>query len=112
MLHTTSRFVNTAIIDQKIIARLGNIYVDEVLFRAKIHPEKRANTLTKKQIELIYKYSYDVLKEAVEQGGTTIRSYVNGDGEMGLFQQELFVYGQENKACKIGRASCRERVEK
>ena len=96
----TTRFVKAALLDQTIIAGLGNIYVDEVLFRAKIHPEKRANTLTKKQIELIYKYSYDVLKEAVEQGGTTIRSYVNGEGEMGLFQQELFVYGQENKACK------------
>lgn len=104
----TTRFVKAALLDQTIIAGLGNIYVDEVLFRAKIHPEKRANTLTKKQIELIYKYSYDVLKEAVEQGGTTIRSYVNGDGEMGLFQQELFVYGQENKACK----SCGDTIEK
>jgi len=104
----TTRFVKAALLDQTIIAGLGNIYVDEVLFRAKIHPEKRANTLTKKQIELIYKYSYDVLKEAVEQGGTTIRSYVNGEGEMGLFQQELFVYGQENKACK----SCGDTIEK
>lgn len=104
----TTRFVKAALLDQTIIAGLGNIYVDEVLFRAKIHPEKRANTLTKKQIELIYKYSYDVLKEAVEQGGTTIRSYVNGEGEMGLFQQELFVYGQENKVCK----SCGDTIEK
>lgn len=104
----TTRFVKAALLDQTIIAGLGNIYVDEVLFRAKIYPEKRANTLTKKQIELIYKYSYDVLKEAVEQGGTTIRSYVNGEGEMGLFQQELFVYGQENKACK----SCGDTIEK
>lgn len=104
----TTRFVKAALLDQTIIAGLGNIYVDEVLFRAKIHPEKRANTLTKKQIELIYKHSYDVLKEAVEQGGTTIRSYVNGEGEMGLFQQELFVYGQENKACK----TCGDKIEK
>src|SRR5699024_11733299 len=73
-----------------------------------VHASNLHSFPTKKQIELIYKYSYDVLKEAVEQGGTTIRSYVNGEGEMGLFQQELFVYGQENKACK----SCGDTIEK
>lgn len=104
----TTRYIKAALLDQTIIAGLGNIYVDEVLFRAGIHPEKRANTLTEEQIELIYKYSYDVLKEAVHQGGTTIRSYVDGEGEMGLFQQELFVYGQENEACK----NCGDIIEK
>src|SRR5690625_7525513 len=82
----TTRFVKAALLDQTIIAGLGNIYVVEMLFRAKIHPEKRANTLTKKQIELIYKYSYDVLIEAVEQGGTKITSYMNDCGEMDIFE--------------------------
>lgn len=107
-LSKTTRYIKAALLDQTIIAGLGNIYVDEVLFKAKIHPEKRANTLTEEQIELISKYSYEVLKAAVKQGGTTIRSYVNGDGEMGLFQQELYVYGQENEACKV----CGDTIEK
>lgn len=104
----TTRHIKPALLDQTIIAGLGNIYVDEVLFKAGIHPEKRANTLSQNQIKAIYKYSYDVLKEAVRQGGTTIRSYVNGEGEMGLFQQELFVYGQENELCK----NCGDTIEK
>lgn len=107
-LSKTTRYIKAALLDQTIIAGLGNIYVDEVLFKAKIHPEKRANTLTEEQIELISKYSYEVLKAAVKQGGTTIRSYVNGEGEMGLFQQELYVYGQENEVCKV----CGDTIEK
>lgn len=107
-LSKTTRYIKAALLDQTIIAGLGNIYVDEVLFKARIHPEKRANTLTEEQIELISKYSYEVLKAAVKQGGTTIRSYVNGEGEMGLFQQELYVYGQENEVCKV----CGDTIEK
>lgn len=104
----TTRHIKSALLDQTIIAGLGNIYVDEVLFKSNIHPKKRANTLSDKEIELIFKYTYDILNEAVKQGGTTIRSYVNGEGEMGLFQQELYVYGQENKSCKI----CGDVIEK
>lgn len=96
----TARHIKPTLLDQTIIAGLGNIYVDEVLFKSGIHPQTRANTLNEEQIEAIYKYSYEVLKEAVRQGGTTIRSYVDGEGEMGLFQQELYVYGQENEPCK------------
>ncbi|HLQ83581.1 MAG TPA: DNA-formamidopyrimidine glycosylase [Pseudogracilibacillus sp.] len=104
----TTRYIKFALLDQTIIAGLGNIYVDEVLFKAGIHPEKRANTLNTTQIEAIFNNSYEVLNEAVKQGGTTIRSYVNGDGEMGLFQQELFVYGKEGQPCK----NCGDTIEK
>lgn len=96
----TTRTIKAALLDQTIIAGLGNIYVDEVLFLSQIHPEKRANKLTKKELQSIYNNTYAVLRKAVEQGGTTIRSYVNGEGEMGMFQQELFVYGQHTKPCK------------
>src|SRR5699024_4562243 len=99
-LERTTRYVKVALLDQTIIAGLGNIYVDEVLFLAKIHPERRANTLSKDEIERIWLYAKEVLELAVHQGGTTIRSYVNGQGEMGMFQQSLYVYGQEQKACK------------
>lgn len=100
-LKRTSRLIKAALLDQEIIAGLGNIYVDEVLFLSKIHPERRANTLKDDEIAHIYKYTHDVLSQAVKQGGTTIRSYVDGHGEMGMFQQELYAYGQEGKPCKV-----------
>lgn len=99
-LKKTDRFIKAALLDQTIVAGLGNIYVDETLFKAGIHPEKRSSTLTKKQIDLIRTHAIDVLAEAIKQGGTTIRSYVNSAGDMGMFQQELFVYGQEEEPCK------------
>ncbi|GGB27684.1 DNA-formamidopyrimidine glycosylase [Virgibacillus dakarensis] len=99
-LKKTERSIKAALLDQTIVAGLGNIYVDETLFKSGVHPLKKASKLTKKEIKAIQKASITTLKEAVAQGGTTIRSYVNGQGEMGMFQQELFVYGQENKACK------------
>ncbi|WP_068674626.1 DNA-formamidopyrimidine glycosylase [Oceanobacillus sp. Castelsardo] len=99
-LKKTVRPIKAALLDQTVVTGLGNIYVDETLFRAQIHPSKKANQLTKKEVERIHDESILTLSDAVEQGGTTIRSYVNGQGEMGMFQQELFVYGQENKECK------------
>lgn len=107
-LQRTTRLIKAALLDQSIIAGLGNIYVDEVLFLSKIHPERRANTLTGAEIEKIYHYTYEVLAKAVEQGGTTIRSYLDGLGEMGMFQQQLFAYGQEEKPCQ----HCDDRIEK
>lgn len=99
-LKKTDRVIKSALLDQTIVAGLGNIYVDETLFKANVHPLNKSSKLTKKEIQAIQEQAILTLKEAVKQGGTTIRSYVNGQGEMGMFQQELFVYGQENKACK------------
>ncbi|WP_249870897.1 DNA-formamidopyrimidine glycosylase [Oceanobacillus saliphilus] len=99
-LKKTDRFIKTALLDQTIVTGLGNIYVDETLFRAEVHPLKRASKLTKKEVKAIQKQAIATLQEAVKAGGTTIRSYVNSQGDMGMFQQELFVYGQDKKACK------------
>lgn len=99
-LKRTTRMIKAALLDQTIIAGLGNIYVDEVLFLANIHPETRANTLTKKQIKAIWHYAQVVLEKAVQLGGSSIRSYVDGEGEMGMFQQELYVYGRQNFPCE------------
>ncbi|HLR41290.1 MAG TPA: DNA-formamidopyrimidine glycosylase [Virgibacillus sp.] len=99
-LKRTDRVIKTVLLDQTIIAGLGNIYVDETLFKAGVHPLKKASKLTKKEAKAIQQQAIATLEEAVAQGGTTIRSYVNGQGEMGMFQQELFVYGQEDEACK------------
>lgn len=99
-LKRTTRNIKATLLDQSIIAGLGNIYVDEVLFLSQIHPEKCANELTDEEIKTIWENVRLVIEKAVEKGGTTIRSYVNGEGEMGMFQQELYVYAQDKKPCK------------
>lgn len=107
-LRKTRRYIKPALLDQTIIAGLGNIYVDEVLFLSGIHPMQVANTLTDDEIKRIFEQSYHVLNEAVKKGGTSIRSYVDGEGEMGMFQQELYVYQQEGEECK----HCESLIEK
>src|SRR5699024_8117835 len=99
-LKKTDRVIKSVLLDQTVVAGLGNIYVDETLFKAKIHPLRKANKLKKSEVKAIWEAAIATLKEAVAQGGTTIRSYVNSQGDMGMFQQELFVYGQENEPCK------------
>jgi formamidopyrimidine-DNA glycosylase len=99
-LSRTNRKIKTALLDQKAFVGLGNIYVDEALFRAGIHPERIANSLNDKEIEKLHEEIVATLSEAVEKGGSTIRSYVNSQGEIGMFQLELYAYGRKGEACK------------
>ncbi|MCY8371475.1 DNA-formamidopyrimidine glycosylase [Bacillus haynesii] len=107
-LKKTNRSVKTALLDQRTVVGLGNIYVDEALFRAGIHPETTANKLTKKQTVLLHEEIIQTLKEAVEAGGSTVRSYINSQGEIGMFQLKLFVYGRKDEPCK----KCGSPIEK
>lgn len=99
-LKKTERFIKVVLLDQTVVSGLGNIYVDETLFKAGVHPQSRSSKLTKTEVRKIYEQAIDTLDTAVKLGGTTIRSYVNSQGEMGMFQQELFAYGQEGEPCK------------
>lgn len=99
-LQKTNRKIKPALLDQKIVVGLGNIYVDEALFRSKIHPETIANTLNKEQLLRLHQEIIKTLSEAVQKGGSTIRSYINSQGEIGMFQLELFVYGRKGESCK------------
>jgi formamidopyrimidine-DNA glycosylase len=99
-LSKTTRAVKTALLDQAIIAGLGNIYVDEALFEAGVHPEKPAGLLTSAEIERLHRSIKRTLSEAVEAGGSSIKSYVNGQGEMGMFQQKLVIYGRKGEPCR------------
>lgn len=92
--------IKAVLLDQSVISGLGNIYVDEVLWMSKIHPETIANKLTKTEVEKIIKSSNDELKMAIDAGGTTIRSYVDSRGNSGSFQFALNVYDQEGNPCK------------
>jgi formamidopyrimidine-DNA glycosylase len=99
-LAKTSRNIKAALLDQTTLVGLGNIYVDEALFRAGIHPERAANTLTSDEISILHREVIGTLGEAVDKGGSTIRSYVNTQGQIGMFQLELLVYGRKGEECK------------
>lgn len=84
--------IKTALLDQTVIAGLGNIYVDEVCHLCKLHPTTLANTLTLENCQEIVVASYKTLSKAIKEGGTTIRSYTSSLGVTGRFQQHLFVH--------------------
>lgn len=90
--------IKTALLDQSKIAGLGNIYANEVLFRAGIHPLSLACDLSLVRLQKILDTSCEVLNEAIAKGGTTIRSF-SSNGIHGLFALELDVYGKENEPC-------------
>lgn len=98
-LQTKKRAIKPLLLDQKIVAGLGNIYVDEALFLAKIHPLRTANSLQKNEVSLLHEAIIKVLGDAVEAGGTTIRTYQNALGEAGSFQVNLSVYGKKGLPC-------------
>lgn len=100
-LSRTSRAVKAALLDQSVMTGLGNIYVDEALFQAGIHPAIPANELSEEEVNRLHQAVQKTLQEAIAQGGTSIRSYVNGRGEMGYFQQQLYVYGRAGERCTV-----------
>lgn len=94
-----NRAIKPTLLDQKLVVGLGNIYVDEALFRSGIHPATPAKKLTDSQIEVLYDAIIKVLEEAVIAGGSSIRTYRNTLGEAGEFQTSLAVYGRQGEAC-------------
>lgn len=91
--------IKTVLLDQSVIGGLGNIYVDEVLWQAKIHPETPANHLTDDDIRTIINCSNKEIKVAIESGGSTVRSYLDANGHKGNMQDHLKVYGKEGTPC-------------
>lgn len=91
--------IKTILLDQSVISGLGNIYVDEVLFKAKINPFKKGKEITLKDIENILKYSKEVLDKAIYYKGTTIRSYTSQLGVKGGYQEFLCVHTKEICPC-------------
>ncbi|MBR0033674.1 MAG: DNA-formamidopyrimidine glycosylase [Bacilli bacterium] len=91
--------IKPCLLDQSVMSGLGNIYVDEVLFACKIHPETPAKLLSKKQYDEIWKWSKDIMGRAIQKGGTTVISYHPTEGIDGEFVTELKVYGQNGGKC-------------
>lgn len=94
-----TKAIKGVLLDQHIVVGIGNIYADEILYEAKIHPSRPANSLTAAEEELLYKAIISILAKAVKKGGTTIRSYENAFGENGNYQDYLKVYGKTGEDC-------------
>lgn len=103
-----TKAIKGVLLDQDLVVGIGNIYADEILYQAQIHPEQSAKTLTEKEEKLLHESIIQILAQAVDNGGTTIRSYENAFGENGNYQEYLQVYGKENSACPI----CGTTIEK
>ena len=93
--------IKSALLNQKLLRGVGNIYADESLFRAGIRPRRRAASLTRKELPRLYASIQEVLKEAIALGGSSVSDYVDADGEEGFFQLQHRVYGREGEPCLI-----------
>lgn len=91
--------IKAVLLDQSFVAGLGNIYVDEALWRAKVRPTRRANRLTKKEATLLAQTTGDVMNESIAVGGTTFQHFKDTGGENGNYTDYLEVFGQQGKRC-------------
>ncbi len=93
--------IKTALLDQRVAAGLGNIYVCEALFRARISPNRQAGNVQGVKAERLCAAIKDVLREAIEAGGSTLRDFAHADGALGYFQHRFSVYDRQGEACKV-----------
>jgi formamidopyrimidine-DNA glycosylase len=92
--------IKTALLNQEIMSGVGNIYADEALWRAKVHPEWLTSEMSKKKIASVIDSATEVMREAIAKGGTSFDDlYINVNGESGFFEQSLSVYGIEDQPC-------------
>ena len=100
-----SASIKTFLMDQSIVVGVGNIYVAESLFQAGIAPARQAGRVSRDRYGALAAAVRAILAHAIQRGGTTLRDFISPDGAPGYFEQELFVYGREDQACKrCGRA--------
>ncbi|WP_095011390.1 bifunctional DNA-formamidopyrimidine glycosylase/DNA-(apurinic or apyrimidinic site) lyase [Tsuneonella mangrovi] len=94
--------IKLLLLDQRIVAGLGNIYVCEALFRAGIDPRKAAGRVSRAKLELLVPAIREVLEQSIVDGGSTLRDYARPDGELGYFATRFAVYGREDQPCLQG----------
>lgn len=102
--------IKSALLNQKLLRGIGNIYADESLFRAGIRPRRRAASLTRRDLHRLFRAVQEVLREAIAKGGSSISDYVDSDGEEGFFQLEHRVYGREGEQCLVCRTTVKRVV--
>jgi len=101
MLKTKNRMVKPLLLDQTFLAGLGNIYVDEALFRAGIHPESLARYIPKKQTAKLHRAIQQILIESIKAQGTTVVNFSHGENQSGTYQAALQVYGRKDEPCVV-----------
>ena len=94
--------IKLLLLDQRIVAGLGNIYVCEALHRAGIHPTRAGGSLSLERLRKLVPAIHDVLAEAIAAGGSTLRDFASPDGELGYFSKSFAVYDREGKECRCG----------
>ena len=105
------REIKPLLLDQHFLAGVGNIYADESLHRAGIHPRRKSDSLGAGTLSRLHQALQEILRESIRAGGTSVRSYVDSAGALGAFQHGLRVYGREGKPCQTcGRSIVREMV--
>jgi formamidopyrimidine-DNA glycosylase len=109
-LHGRAAPIKAMLLDQRIVAGLGNIYVCEALHMAGIAPSRAAGSISLMRLERLVTAIKQVLLSAIEAGGSTLRDYARPDGELGYFSKQFLVYGREGEACSCG-APVRRRAE-
>ncbi|HLM80317.1 MAG TPA: bifunctional DNA-formamidopyrimidine glycosylase/DNA-(apurinic or apyrimidinic site) lyase [Terriglobales bacterium] len=102
--------IKSALLNQKLLRGVGNIYADESLFRAGIRPRRRAAAITRENLGKLHRAVREVLREAIALGGSSISDYVDADGEEGFFQFQHRVYGREGEPCLACRTKIRRVV--
>jgi formamidopyrimidine-DNA glycosylase len=93
--------IKQVLMNSRLVVGVGNIYASEALFRARIRPRRRAQSLSREEAGRLVKAVRAVLSMAIRVGGTTLRDYVGADGEPGYFRQKLYVYERAGKACRV-----------
>jgi formamidopyrimidine-DNA glycosylase len=93
--------IKSALLNQKLLRGVGNIYADESLFRAGIRPQRQAASITRERLGKLHRAVREVLREAIAAGGSSISDYVDANGEEGLFQFQHRVYGREGDPCRV-----------
>jgi formamidopyrimidine-DNA glycosylase len=93
--------IKSALLNQRLLRGVGNIYADESLFRAGIRPRRRASSLTREDLRRLYPAVQEVLREAIALGGSSVSDYVDADGEEGFFQLQHRVYAREGERCLV-----------
>ncbi|MFZ0314723.1 MAG: bifunctional DNA-formamidopyrimidine glycosylase/DNA-(apurinic or apyrimidinic site) lyase [Candidatus Korobacteraceae bacterium] len=101
LFHGRKTPIKSALLNQKLLSGVGNIYADESLFRAKVRPRRRAASLTAAELKKLYRGLRDVLHQAIKLGGSSVSDYVDAEGREGFFQLKHRVYGREGKPCLV-----------
>ncbi len=101
LFHGRKTPIKSALLNQKLLSGVGNIYADESLFRAKVRPRRRAVSLTRAELQKLHKGLQKVLREAIKLGGSSVSDYVDAEGREGFFQLKHMVYGREGKPCFV-----------